>query len=102
MTEKPSRASRSATAEPIPRDAPVTMATLPFCSLMAVSDVCQPCVGEGQNSYSIHGDNQPESGNIIRIIRTTGGRFGSRRRHASVYPGGRAAQLYLGRTGSGG
>src|ERR1700733_10729854 len=73
MTEKPSPPRRSATAAPIPRDAPVTMATLPFCSLMALLPMCAELrVDRRQNSYSIRGDNLAKSGNIIRISRTTG------------------------------
>src|ERR1700722_5551935 len=98
-TVKPSLARRSATAAPIPREAPVTIAILLvslviFCLLMVSRQIRAQWEEARPFPFS---DNHASSGITIRILRIIDGQ---NRRDAGVHAGRRAAQLYAGSRGS--
>src|SRR6266436_9826006 len=99
-TVKPSRASRSATAAPIPREAPVTIATL-LLSWVILSLLIVRC-----GTFAFDGEEMSLlSGRIITHypVSQSGNREqrdGQIRGHAGVHAGGGATQLHARRPGS--
>src|SRR5258707_7783758 len=99
-TAKPSRANRSATAAPMPREAPVTIAILPVrCSISSLLIIFR-----GQSAS----DEQEMSLSTLRIIRHSLASqsenreqtIGPVRRYAGVHAGGGTAQLHARGRGS--
>src|SRR5665647_1792335 len=83
-TAKPSCASRSATAAPMLRDAPVTMATLSvFWFMAALLRGAERPVAVGDSAFD-YPDNPPCSVNTIRYIRTIMDRLDAMRLYTRI------------------